>query len=85
MPARPRSKERSKTLRFACWNEDGVRGRKLQVEHFLNQHSVEICVLSETFLNNGQNSGVGNYAFHRTETDIGGGTTIMIRRGIVET
>ena len=31
-----------KALRLACWNADGVRGRKLQLEHFLNQHGVDI-------------------------------------------
>jgi hypothetical protein len=28
--------ERAKPLRLACWNADGVRGRKLELEHFLN-------------------------------------------------
>ena len=53
MAARPRT-ERCKTLRLACWNADGVRGKKLQLEHFLGQHGVDICLLSETFLNPGQ-------------------------------
>jgi hypothetical protein len=29
---------------MACWNSDGVRGRKLELEHFLNQHGVDICL-----------------------------------------
>ena len=43
--ARTRS-ERAKPLRLACWNADGVRGRKLEMEHFLNQHGVDICLLT---------------------------------------
>jgi hypothetical protein len=34
--------ERAKPLRLACWNADGVRGRKFDMEHFLNQHGVDI-------------------------------------------
>ena len=54
MAARIRRTERCKTLRLACWNADGVRGKKLELEYFLGQHGVDICLLSETFLNRGQ-------------------------------
>jgi hypothetical protein len=36
---------------LASWNEDGVRGRKLKLEHFLNKHYIDISHLSETLLN----------------------------------
>jgi exonuclease III len=39
-----------KALRLACWNADGFRGRKLELEHFLRQHEVDICLLTETHL-----------------------------------
>jgi hypothetical protein len=42
MAARPRKTVWSKALRIACWNADGVRGRKLELEHFLSQHGVDI-------------------------------------------
>jgi hypothetical protein len=45
MAARPRRTERAKPLRFASLNADGVRGRKRELEHFLNQHGVDICLL----------------------------------------
>ena len=54
MAARPRRTVRGKALRLACWNADGVRGRKLELEHFLSHHFVDICLLSVTFLNSGQ-------------------------------
>jgi hypothetical protein len=41
--------ERSKAPRLACWNADRVRVRKLELEHFLNQHFVDICLLTEDF------------------------------------
>jgi hypothetical protein len=34
--------------------ECGLRGRKLELEHFLKQHDFNICLLSETFLNTEQ-------------------------------
>ena len=61
MAARPRRTERGKALRLACWNADIVRGRKLELEHFLNQHGVDIYLLSETFLPG------ANYICHRTD------------------
>jgi hypothetical protein len=50
MAARPRRTNVAKALRSACWNADGVRGRKLELEHFLSQHGVHICLLTETHL-----------------------------------
>jgi len=87
MAARPSRTDRSKALHLDCWNADGVRGRKLELEHFLKQHGVNICLLSEAFLNLGQDFRLANYACHSTaQTDrqtAGGSTTILVRRGIV--
>ena len=83
MAAHPRT-ERSKPLRLACWNTDGVRGRKLELEHFLSQHGVDTCLLSETFLNPGQAFRHANYTCHRTDRPtMRGGTAILVRRGTV--
>jgi hypothetical protein len=65
MAARPRRAERCKALRLACWNADVVRGRKLELEHFLSQHSVDICLLSETFLKPDQAFRLTNFVCHR--------------------
>jgi hypothetical protein len=40
--------ERGKTLRHACWNADGVRGRKLELEYFVGKHGFEIYLLIES-------------------------------------
>jgi hypothetical protein len=37
-----------KALRLACWNANGVCGRKLELEHFLSQHGVDICLLTNS-------------------------------------
>jgi len=75
---------RSKALRLACWNADGVRGRKLELEHFLIQHGFDICPLSETFLKAGQAFRLANYVCHRTDRPTAeGGTANLVRRCIV--
>jgi len=67
MAAHPRRTEQCKALRLACWNADGVRRRKLELERFLSQHGVDICLLSETLLNPGQAFRLANYVCHRTD------------------
>ena len=58
--------------------------RKLEYEHFHSQHSVDICLLNETFLNPGQDFRLANYVCHRTDRPTaGGGTVILVCRGIV--
>jgi hypothetical protein len=60
-----------------------VRCRKLELEHFLNQH-VDKCLLSETFLRLGQVFLLSNYVCHRTvRPTAGGGAAILVPRGIV--
>jgi hypothetical protein len=61
-----------------------VRGRKFELEHFHNQHGVDIRLLSETFLHLAQAFRLANYVCHRTDRPTaGGGTAIRVRRGIV--
>jgi len=85
MAARPRRTEPCNALRLACWNADGARGRKLELEHFLSQQSFDICLLSETFLNPGQAFRLDNYVCHRTDRPTtGGGTTILVCRCLVQ-
>jgi len=83
MAERPRGTGRGGTLRLACWNADGVCGRKLEMEHFLGQHDVDIYLLNETFHNPGEAFRFANYVCHRTDrTTAGVGTAILVRRGI---
>jgi hypothetical protein len=67
MAARPRRTVRNKALRLAGWNADRVRGTKLELEHFLSPHDVNICLLSETFLNAGEAFRLANYVYHLTD------------------
>jgi hypothetical protein len=54
------------------------------MENFLNEDSVEICLLNETLLKPDQAFRVANYVCHRKDRTIAGvGTAILVRRGIV--
>jgi hypothetical protein len=44
-----------------------VRGRNIEMEHFHNQHGVDICLLNYTFLNPGHAFRLANYVCHRTD------------------
>ena len=70
MAARPRMTGRSKALRLDYWNADRFRGRKHELEHFLNQQGVDIFLLSETLLNPGQAFRLANYSA-TAQTDSG--------------
>lgn len=54
-----------------------LRGRKLELDHFLNQNYVHICLLSETFLNSGQAFRLANYVCHCTDRLVAEGGTAM--------
>ena len=50
----------------------------------VSHHGVDICLLSETFLKPDQAFRLANYVCHRTDRPTaGGGTAILVRRGIV--
>jgi len=54
------------------------------MKHFLGLLGVDICLLSETYLNPGQPFRLANYVCHRTDRPtLRGGTAILVRRRIV--
>jgi hypothetical protein len=82
MEARP-IKSWGKALRLACWNADGDRGRKLELEQFLSEHGFDICLLNETHLVAERALRFANYVCHRTDRPTpGGGTAILFHKGI---
>jgi exonuclease III len=56
-----------RTLRLTYWNADGVRDRKLELEQFLSEHGVDICLLNETHLESVRGVRFANYVCHRTD------------------
>jgi hypothetical protein len=82
MAARPR-RTPGKDLRLACWNFDGVRDRKLELELFLSEHGVDIFLFNETQLVAVRALRFANYVCHRTDRPTsGGGTAILVHKGI---
>jgi hypothetical protein len=80
----PWEDEGRKALRLACRNTEMLRGRKVELEHFLNQYCVYICFLSETFLNPGQAVQLAHYVCHHIDRLIAGcAKAILVRRGTV--
>jgi exonuclease III len=84
MAARTTRTKWTKALRLACWNAEGVRSRKQELDHFLGQHGIDKCLLAETHLRAREVFRLANYVCHRSDRlTEGGGTAIQVRRGIV--
>jgi hypothetical protein len=49
MAAPPWRTNGMKALQLAYWNADGVRVRKLELDQFLSEHGVDICLLDERY------------------------------------
>jgi len=78
MAARLNWTNQVKALQLACWNADGVGSRKLELDHFLGQHGVDICLLNETHLRPGVVFHFVNCVCHPTDWLIKeGGTAIL--------
>ena len=68
----------------ACWNADGIRSWKLELEHFLRQHGVHVCLLSETLLSLREAFRLANYVCHRTHRVTSRAcTAVQVQRGIM--
>lgn len=63
MAARTKKTNVGKVLRLAFWNADRVHGRRMELDHFLGHHAVDV---SGTHLGPGQASRFANYIWHRT-------------------
>ena len=60
-----------------------MRVRKLELQQFLGQHGVDICLSIETFLNPAETFRLATYVCHSKDSPTAeGGTAILVRRGI---
>jgi exonuclease III len=82
MATRTRRTKWTKALRLTCWNVDGVRGMKQELDHFLGQPGIDVCLLTQTHLRSCEVFRLSNYNCHRSDRlPEGGGTAILVRRG----
>ena len=83
MAARSSRTDRGKSLRLAYSNANGVRGTKEELVQFLSEKGIDICLLNETHLRDGEWFRKANYVCHRNDRPTRGvGTAILVRRGI---
>jgi hypothetical protein len=68
-------------FRLAYWNADEVRGRKLQPDHILSQHDVDVYLLHNAHFKSDQVVRVTNCVCHWTDrlTNAGGRATFVRR------
>jgi hypothetical protein len=65
------------------WNAGGVHGRKLELEQFLSEHGVDICLLNEMHLESDWALRFANYVCHQKDRPTqGGGAVIFVRTGM---
>lgn len=70
-------------LKICIWNATGVRNKKLELQHFIVQHKIDIVLLSETHLRPNAPFKLRNMIGYRTDRQgLGGGTAIYLRRTI---
>ena len=61
----------------AHWNADGVHGLRLELDHLLIQHSVDICLFNETQFRLGEAFGFANFVCNSTDWITGHGRAIL--------
>ena len=72
-------------ITIATWNAQGIKNKKHELENFLNDHEVDIMLLTETFLKYNINFFVNGYYCYRKdrENQSKGGIGILIKRQLV--
>lgn len=73
-----------KSLTLATWNANSIKYKKHELNDFLNNHDIDIILLTETHLKPHVSCSLPNYKFHRFDRDgqSGGGVGIIIKNSI---
>lgn len=71
-------------LKIIIWNARGIRNKSLELFQFLVNHGVDVCCVSETWLNSSISIKHKNFYVYRNDREElrGGGVAIIIRRDI---
>lgn len=73
------------TLKIATWNIDGLSAKIKEAEVLINEHKLDILLISETHLTNKNQIRIPNYNIYTTNHPDGtahGGTAVIIRSSI---
>lgn len=75
-------------LKILIWNANGVKSKQYELAQFLQNHKVDIALISETRMKSTARWSLPNYYIYRTDPDTrpgggtGGGTAILINKSI---
>ena len=72
-------------LNLTFWNCQGIRSKRKELELYLNENSIDIIALNETFLNRKVNFKIQGYDTIRNDrsTGSGGGVAFLVKHGLV--
>ena len=72
-------------LNITFWNCQGIRSKRKQLELYLNENSINIIALNETFLNKKVNFKIQGYDTIRNDRSTGlrGGVAFLVKHGLV--
>lgn len=68
------------------WNTNGIKPKKDKLEHFIQEHNVDIILLNETHLRPSDNFNIINYKMYRKDRDQNGctgcGVAVQVKNNI---
>ena len=72
-------------LNITFWNCQGIRSKRKELELYLNENSIDIIALNETFLNKKVNFKIQGYDNIRNDrsTGSGGDVAFLVKHGLV--
>lgn len=71
-------------LSILCWNAQGIRSKLTEFFYLLQDINIDICLISETWLNQGHRMATPDYSIYRNDRHgrLGGGVAICIKNSI---
>lgn len=71
-------------IKIMCWNAQSIMSKLYEFIDFIHNHSTDIIVLTETWLNSSKNLSIPNYEIYRMDRQDGehGGVAIIIKENI---
>ena len=72
-------------LNITCWNCQDIRSKRKELELYLNENTIDIIALNETFLNKKVNFKIQAYDTIRNDRSAGsrGGVAFLVKHGPV--
>lgn len=78
---------RRNNLRIATWNANGIKNKTDELEIFLNEEDIDVCLLSETHLTNSTDIKVKGYNLYKANHPLNqpkGGSAVIAKQSITQ-